>query len=45
MLKCVVNDASVDIETADLSVYARNYLLGAGMTDAQIDAFLERICG
>ena len=43
MLKCVVNDTSVDIETADLSVYARNYLLHAGMTDAQIDAFLAKI--
>ncbi len=44
MLKSVVNNASVDIRTADLSVYARNYLLDAGMSDEQIDALLARIC-
>ena len=42
MLRFLVHDGS-DIETADLSVYARGYLNSAGMSDEQIDRFLERI--
>ncbi|MBO4919092.1 MAG: tyrosine-protein phosphatase [Erysipelotrichaceae bacterium] len=42
MLRFLVHDGS-DIETADLSVYARGYLNSAGMNDEQIDRFLERI--
>ena len=42
MLSFLVNDGS-DIDTADLSYYARGYLKEAGMTDEQIDRFLSRI--
>ena len=43
MIRYIVNDDSVDITTADLSVYARSFLLSIGMTDAEIDALLARI--
>ena len=43
MIRYIVNDDSVDITTADLSVYARSFLLSVGMTDAEIDAVLARI--
>ena len=43
MLKTVVGDDTVDLETADLSAYARSYLMGCGMTEEQIDAFLEKV--
>lgn len=43
MIKYIVNDDSVDITTADLSVCARSFLLSVGMTDAEIDALLARI--
>ena len=42
MLRFLVYDGS-DIETADLSFYARGYLENAGMSQEQIDLFLERI--
>jgi protein tyrosine/serine phosphatase len=44
MLKYLVNDDGTDIKTADRSVHARDYLLWAGMEEAQIDAFIARIC-
>ncbi len=43
MIRYIVNDDSVDITTADLSAYARSFLLSIGMTDAEIDALLARI--
>lgn len=43
MLKFVVGDEEVDIRTAELSGYARSYLLKAGMSAEQIDRFLRRI--
>ncbi len=43
MITAMIGDESVDIRTADLALYAREYLLAAGMTGAQIDLFLERI--
>ena len=43
MIRYIVNDDSVDITTADLSVYARTFLLSIGMTDAEIDALLDRL--
>lgn len=43
MIRYIVNDNSVDITTADLSFYARRFLLSVGMTDAEIDAVLTRI--
>ncbi len=43
MVKFIVGDDSVDFKTADLSGYARNYLKEAGMTDDQIDVFLDRL--
>ena len=42
MLSFIVYDGS-DITSADLSFYAREYLKDAGMTDEQIDSFLDRI--
>ncbi|MCR5068029.1 MAG: tyrosine-protein phosphatase [Erysipelotrichaceae bacterium] len=44
MMQFVINDATVDFKTAELSGYARHYLIQAGMSDAQIDAFLHKIC-
>ena len=43
MIKSVVNDDSVDITKADLSVYAEKFLLDAGMTVEQLDAFKAKI--
>lgn len=43
MIRYIVNDGSVDLATADLSVHARSFLLSVGMTDAEIDAVLARI--
>ena len=43
MLYTVTGDNTLDLETADLSAYARSYLVRAGMTEEQIDAFLARI--
>jgi len=44
MLKFIINDDQIDIRTADLSAYARQYLINAGMTEEQIDLLLSRIC-
>ncbi len=43
MIRTVVGDDAVDIRTADLSAYAKAYLVKAGMQEEQIAAFLERI--
>lgn len=43
MIRYIVNDGSIDLATADLSVHARSFLLSVGMTDAEIDAVLARI--
>ena len=43
MIKTVINDDSVDFKNSDLSLYARNYLLKAGMEDEQIDRLLEKL--
>jgi len=43
MLKTVVGDETVDIKSADLAPYARQYLVRAGMTEEEVDAFLNRI--
>ncbi len=43
MIRYLVNDDSVDVTTADLSVYARTFLLSIGMADAEIDALLDRL--
>ena len=40
MLQFLAGDPDADLEKTDFSVCARNYLLNAGMTDAEIDAFL-----
>lgn len=34
---------SVDITTADLSVYARDYLRACGMQEEQMEAFREKV--
>jgi protein tyrosine/serine phosphatase len=44
MIRSIVGDESIDITNADLSVYAKNYLLKAGMSEEEITAFLNRIC-
>ena len=43
MVKYIVSDENVDIKTADLSGYAREYLKRAEMSDEQIEAFLNQI--
>jgi protein tyrosine/serine phosphatase len=43
MLYTVVGDKSVDLKTADLSAYAKDYLKDLGMTDLQIEAFLAKL--
>ena len=43
MIRYIVDDDSVDITTADLSFYARRFLLSVGMTEPQIDALLARL--
>ncbi len=43
MIRYIVADDSVDITSADLSVYARSFLLSLGMTDAEIDALLVKL--
>ena len=43
MIRYIVDDDSVDITTADLSFYARRFLLSVGMTEPQIDTLLARL--
>ena len=43
MLYTVTGDESADLKTADLSACAKEYLRAAGMTDAQIDALVNRL--
>ncbi|MBR0230215.1 MAG: tyrosine-protein phosphatase [Erysipelotrichaceae bacterium] len=43
MLTFVVNDQTVNIKTAELAPYARQYLIKAGMTDIQIDLLLSKL--
>ncbi|MDO4416044.1 MAG: tyrosine-protein phosphatase [Erysipelotrichaceae bacterium] len=43
MLKFLMHDPDADLETADLAANARDYLLWAGMSEEQIDTFLEHI--
>ena len=43
MMKTVVGDPDADLKKTDLSAAARSFLRSSGMTDGQIDAFLERI--
>ncbi len=45
MVRSLVDDDSVDVTQADLSVYARRYLLDAGMTRDQIDALVSVLTG
>ena len=44
MIRSIVGDESINITNTDLSVYAKNYLLKAGMSEDEITAFLNRIC-
>lgn len=43
MLAYVISDDSVDMKTADLTVYAENYLRSAGMSEEQLKAFQSKI--
>ena len=43
MIRSIVGDDKVDITKADLSGYARSYLISGGMSDAQIDRLLEKL--
>lgn len=43
IIQSVTGDKSMDVRTADLSGPARTFLEDAGMTDAQLDALLEKL--
>ncbi|MBO4535147.1 MAG: tyrosine-protein phosphatase [Clostridia bacterium] len=43
MLHCVTGDGDVDITTADYAHYVREYLLGIGMAEADVDALTEKL--
>lgn len=43
MLKYIVNDDRVDFHDADLSKYARNDLLNAGMSEKEINSFIDKL--
>lgn len=43
MIKSIIGDETADVTTADLSFYAKNYLLDGGMSDEEIAAFLNRL--
>ena len=43
MIRSVVNDDSVDITKADLVPYVEKFLLDAGMTEQQLEAFKAKI--
>ena len=43
MLLTVVGDPDVDLATADLSAYARAYLIDCGMTEDAVDTLVERL--
>ena len=43
MLLTVVGDPDVDLTTADLSAYARAYLIDCGMTEDAVDTLVERL--
>lgn len=45
MIRSVVGDDTVDIKSADLSEYAKSFLLGAGMTDEQITTLKDLLGG
>ncbi len=44
MLKFVVGDETVDYRNVDLSPYAQAYLLKAGMSEEELNSFLNKIC-
>ena len=44
MIKAVVGDDKVDIKAADLSQYAKQYLIAAGMNEKQVESFKALIC-
>ena len=44
MLKAVAGDAEADLQKEDLSALAKEYLLGLGMTEEEITAFLQKVC-
>ena len=43
MIAFMVNDAGIDFKNCDLSIYAENYLQRCGMSEEQIQAFIERL--
>ena len=44
MVRSILGDDAADPASADLAAAARQLLLGAGMTDAQIDALKAKLC-
>ena len=44
MLQFIAGDDNTDITTADLSVFAKQYLLNAGMSEEQLEKLIARIC-
>ena len=45
MIRAVVGDESVDIYTADLSGYARDYLVASGMSPEDVEALRDALTG
>ena len=45
MLYTVTGDRTVDLKTADLSAYAKSYLLDAGMESAAVEKLISRLAG
>ncbi|MBR6236999.1 MAG: tyrosine-protein phosphatase [Firmicutes bacterium] len=43
MMYTVAGSKTVELKTADLSAFARAYLVKAGMTDIQIDGLVDRL--
>lgn len=41
MLKFLINDENADLKTKEFSPYIRNYLKNGGMTDSEIDNFIN----
>lgn len=43
MIKSIVNDNTVDIKTADLSEYAKNWLISGGMLPSEVQKIIDRL--
>ena len=43
MIRSMIGDDDIELETADLAGYAENFLRNAGMSDEQITALKDRL--